>query len=1657
MAGGIGTIDDIQPRNIGAVGVNAFRVTEQEVSTGRGINDTFQTAQFVPLGTGAGQQNTIDITGFLPLQLTGGGLTGTLPEDVDFYKFNLKAGDILDVSGIGSVGTFDIFYGNNIAGRSRQRWFASNDNQAFFYPANSPLQTTGNVVGAQVVPEDGEYFLRVAPNIQGQGYTVGLRVYRPNLEKEPIGTKQKIFLQFDGDTLPASVFTPGAVGTVRVPSLRDSFNYPNVNITLPGQESLLIDKILADVNARFATIVTNGTNGDFASTGVAGQFGYELLNSRDNPDFTPDRFTTRVLVGGSIFDFGVPALGVSETIDIGNFRTDETVIVLLDLFGTPANFGAFTPAGPFSFVDLAARVLGGIITHEAAHSMGLRHTNAGNTIASVIDTGGSAVSFNNLIGAGGNLIVGDSILDVVSAFPVQDAFQEAGGTFFLGNQRVAASMSWGLATGKAGQSITGTVYNDVNADRRLGTGETGLSGVRVFADANGNGLFDLGETSTTSGTNGSYSIAVAPGTVRIVVEAPPSFSATAGSQTVTVGTAGASNVNLGLTRVSSDITGTVFADLDGNGARDAGEPVTPGVTVYLDLDGDNRPDIGEPKAITNSSGNYTINFPGPGTYTIREVLPSGFEQTFPFVPQSLTNLPTGQTPDEHRVVFNGTSLNANFNFGNRPNLDFGDAPNSYVTALASGGPSHSILAGLSLGGAPDREIDGSPSVGADGDDLVGAVGPGGVVVDDEDGVVVLTPIGPGATATFQVTLNNTTGSTGFLQAWFDFNQNGSFADAGEQVIVNSTATGVTQIPIVIPASVRPGALYSRFRYSLTQGVGIGGQTDSGEVEDYVFTVNPTSRLANDDVFALNRNSQSNILNVLGNDFETATSQLRITSVNVLGSPATRGVVTIATGQRAILYTPPVGFTGRDSFMYTVTSASGQTATATVVLNVSFVSQSPIAVDDTFEVAEGSSSIALNVLDNDVPSQFGGVTIISVTPGTQGGTARPDGGSQAIRYTPRAGFNGTEEFTYSITDASGNVSSAKVTVNLLPGSRADDIVNYSIKFFDPINTDREITNVQAGQEFLVRVFVQDLRAPIDNSGVFSGFLDLLYSDELASPVPSTATPNFNFDITFGETFRIDAASGNASTPGLFDEVGAPRIFTSNTGQTSSEGPVELFTLKMQAAAPGIAVFKGNPADLAENETTVFNRQSAVTTAQQRFGISELTISPSGTVFTTAVDDSFLNAIDSLGQPIRGGVPATLNVVGNDILGPTGIIDSVTILRSPGFGGTAIVGPNNTIIYTPGNLVNDYDSFTYAIVTADGVRSSAEVSITVGNAAANDSLALSLRIVDGAGNPIVGNIPVGTRFGVQYIVDDLRGPLDTSQLGVFASFADILYNAGLARPANTIAGDQFNFDVVFGPIFGVVDPNTGLVAGAFGVANVPGVIDEFGSFVANGDPNNVPPGAVTGDPVLLATLFFDAIAPGRLDFKTNPADSLPQRESLFFQPDAPIPVNRIRFGAASVTIGGGSGEGEAIQNAVNPADVNDDGRVSPLDALAVINEISRKRRGEGESSSTLRRFADVTGDGLVSPLDALHVINTVSRQRRLTTPIVDEPPVITPTLPAESYRLLQEIRTRMAASFLAAPPAAPLTSPTGAEGLGPDDSDEEEDVVDLLARDISNVWQ
>ena len=159
--------------------------------------------------------------------------------------------------------------------------------------------------------------------------------------------------------------------------------------------------------------------------------------------------------------------------------------------------------------------------------------------------------------------------------------------------------------------------------------------------------------------------------------------------------------------------------------------------------------------------------------------------------------------------------------------DFGDAPDNYGTTLAADAAYHEAV-GPTLGATRDAESNGLPTTTADGDDTDGT--------DDEDGVTFGTIQVGQLDAQVTVNVQNVT-TTAYLDAWIDFNGDGSFGGAGEMIADSITVTeGDNVIEFDVPSTAVSGVVYARFRLSTDGDLGWTGAAADGEVEDYAVTV-----------------------------------------------------------------------------------------------------------------------------------------------------------------------------------------------------------------------------------------------------------------------------------------------------------------------------------------------------------------------------------------------------------------------------------------------------------------------------------------------------------------------------------------------------------------------------------------------------------------------------------------------------------------------------------------------------------------------------------------------------------------------------------------------------------------------------------------------------
>ncbi len=181
-------------------------------------------------------------------------------------------------------------------------------------------------------------------------------------------------------------------------------------------------------------------------------------------------------------------------------------------------------------------------------------------------------------------------------------------------------------------------------------------------------------------------------------------------------------------------------------------------------------------------------------------------------------------------------------------------------------------------------------------------------------------------------------------------------------------------------------------------------------------------VAASDALTVAINSTDNLIDVLANDSDPDGDPLTITAV----SAPLQGTAVIAAG--VIRYTPTAGYTGADSFTYTISDGRGGTATATVSITVAASSSNgaPIAVDDT-GIALKTYSDIIDVLANDSDPDGDALTITGVRQTGPGRAQITITADNRILYQSLPGFIGDDFFEYTISDGNGGTATAVVRV------------------------------------------------------------------------------------------------------------------------------------------------------------------------------------------------------------------------------------------------------------------------------------------------------------------------------------------------------------------------------------------------------------------------------------------------------------------------------------------------------------------------------------------------------------------------------------------------------------------------------------------------------
>ena len=232
-------------------------------------------------------------------------------------------------------------------------------------------------------------------------------------------------------------------------------------------------------------------------------------------------------------------------------------------------------------------------------------------------------------------------------------------------------------------------------------------------------------------------------------------------------------------------------------------------------------------------------------------------------------------------------------------------------------------------------------------------------------------------------------------------------------------SGTTRIIYTPDANYNGTVSYAdTFTYTASDGV---QSADTATVTVVVDPVNDAPD-ARDDSVTLDEDTTADI-QALTNDVDVDGDAL---SVSGLGQPGHGRVILRPDG--SLRYTPTANYNGPDSFNYTIRDGQGGTDTAKVFITINPVNDAPDAVADAITTDE-DVPVTIQVLANDSDEEGDALTITGVTQALNGTVTIEASG--VISYTPNADYNGSDDFTYTISDGNGGTDTAAVAVTVNP--------------------------------------------------------------------------------------------------------------------------------------------------------------------------------------------------------------------------------------------------------------------------------------------------------------------------------------------------------------------------------------------------------------------------------------------------------------------------------------------------------------------------------------------------------------------------------------------------------------------------------------------------
>ena len=399
----------------------------------------------------------------------------------------------------------------------------------------------------------------------------------------------------------------------------------------------------------------------------------------------------------------------------------------------------------------------------------------------------------------------------------------------------------------------------------------------------------------------------------------------------------------------------------------------------------------------------------------------------------------------------------------------------------------------------------------------------------------------------------------------------------------------------------------------------------------------------------------------------------------------------------VSYAPDANFNGSDSFTLTLTDSAGYTTTQVISVTVNSSNDDPtITIDNTLTTDEDNNqnlTFSFSDVDGDTVSA-------TVTTQASHGVASVSG--TTISYAPDTNFNGSDNFTLTLTDSAGYTTTQTISVTVNSVNDAPSITIDSTLITSEDNTQS---------------------------------LTFTFSDVDGDTVSATVTTQANHGVASVSGTTVSyAPDANFNGSDSFT-----LSLTDNAGYTTMQ--IISVTVNSSNDEPTITIDSTLTTDEDNNQTLTFtfsdvdgDTVSATVSTQANHGVASV----SGTTVSYAPDanyngsDSFiLTLTDNAGYSTTQAISVTVNSV-NDV--PTITIDSTlttdednnqnltftfsdvdgdtvsATVSTQATNGVASVS-GTTVSYAPNTNFNGTDSFTLTLTDNAGYTTTQAITVTV----------------------------------------------------------------------------------------------------------------------------------------------------------------------------------------------------------------------------------------------------------------------------------------------------------------------------------------------------------